>query len=175
MYNFSEVMSKNSNEVLLKIIIVNRFTYTPEAVEAAEIEISKRKINNLDEIKQRYISSNFQNFQEASLEQLNAICLNYKVEHKKKDAEIVYILEMGGIDYKTAKKIVNDLVLVQEEIDFKNADNDMLIGGIALAIGLVVTIFTFLNSANTGSYVVAWGAIIYGGMRFFKGTKNNKI
>ena len=82
---------------------------------------------------------------------------------------------MGGIDHKTAKEIVNDLVLVQEEIDFKNADNDMLIGGIALAIGLVVTIFTFLNSANTGSFVVAWGAIIYGGIRFSKGLKNNKM
>jgi hypothetical protein len=175
MNSFSSAMSKKNDEELLKIIIVERFSYTPEAIEAAESEISHRKIDNLEDLKKKFITNNFQNFQEASLEQLIEIALNYKVEHKKKDVEISYILEMGGIDQEAAKSIVHDLVQVQEEIDLKGADRDILIGGITLAIGLIVTFYTFSNSVNTGSYVVAWGAIIYGASRLFKGTKNKKM
>lgn len=49
------------------------------------------------------------------------------------------------------------------------ANNDVLVGGLWLFGGLAVTAFTYLGASGGGSYVVAWGAIIFGGLQFFRG------
>jgi hypothetical protein len=46
---------------------------------------------------------------------------------------------------------------------------NMLIGGIICVIGIVVTLGTMAASAGGGSYVVAWGAIVFGGLQFVRG------
>lgn len=49
---------------------------------------------------------------------------------------------------------------------------DMAIGGLICLIGLVVTIGTYAAASSSptgGRYTVAWGAIVFGGFRFFKG------
>lgn len=51
-------------------------------------------------------------------------------------------------------------------------DTDMLRGGITFVIGLVITIWTYASALNGGVYVVAWGAIIFGAIRFFRGMSN---
>jgi hypothetical protein len=47
----------------------------------------------------------------------------------------------------------------------------MLRGGIVCGIGIVVTVGSYITavSGHGGTYVVAWGAIIFGGIRFFAG------
>jgi hypothetical protein len=45
----------------------------------------------------------------------------------------------------------------------------MLVGGIWCAGGAVVTIITYQAAAAGGTYVVAWGAIIFGGIQFLRG------
>lgn len=42
---FSKVMSAKTNEELIKIVTVERESYTPQAVEAADYEIKKRNVN----------------------------------------------------------------------------------------------------------------------------------
>ena len=51
------------------------------------------------------------------------------------------------------------------------ANADLTVGGIWLAIGLLVTLGSYSLAANTGggSYVIASGAIIYGAIRLFRG------
>ncbi|QOV90146.1 hypothetical protein [Humisphaera borealis] len=49
---------------------------------------------------------------------------------------------------------------------------DMLVGGLICAVGLVITIGSYAaasSSSGGGGYVVAWGAILFGGIRFFRG------
>lgn len=49
---------------------------------------------------------------------------------------------------------------------------DMIIGAVICLIGIAVTFFTYTSAANNpggGTYVVAWGAIIFGAIRFFRG------
>jgi hypothetical protein len=49
---------------------------------------------------------------------------------------------------------------------------DMALGAIICIIGLVVTIGSYAaasGSSGGGSYVIAWGAIVFGAIRFFKG------
>lgn len=45
----------------------------------------------------------------------------------------------------------------------------MLIGGIVAAIGLVITIGSYAAATGGGTYVVTWGAIVFGGLQFFRG------
>jgi len=48
----------------------------------------------------------------------------------------------------------------------------MVIGGLICLVGIVVTVVSYSaasSSSRGGSYVVAWGAILFGGIRFFKG------
>lgn len=42
---FSKVMSAKTNEELIKIVTIERESYTPQAVEAADYEIKKRNVN----------------------------------------------------------------------------------------------------------------------------------
>jgi hypothetical protein len=48
-------------------------------------------------------------------------------------------------------------------------NKDVMQGGLWLAGGLVVTALTYSSASGGGSYVVAWGAIIFGGIQFFRG------
>jgi hypothetical protein len=46
----------------------------------------------------------------------------------------------------------------------------MIMGGVICAIGVVVTVVTYTAAENGGgTYVVAWGAIVFGAIRFFRG------
>lgn len=51
-------------------------------------------------------------------------------------------------------------------------NNDILYGGLICLAGIVITIGTMATAQHGGSYVVAWGAIIFGGIRFFRGLAN---
>ncbi len=55
------------------------------------------------------------------------------------------------------------------EILIQKSTGSMYKNGWIMAIGLAVTIFTFLAvSEKGGSYVVAWGAILFGGIGLFR-------
>ncbi len=48
----------------------------------------------------------------------------------------------------------------------------MAIGGIICLVGIVITVVSYgaaSGSSRGGRYVVAWGAILFGAIRFFKG------
>ncbi len=49
------------------------------------------------------------------------------------------------------------------------AKRDLLIGGLWCGGGLAVTLYTHVAASGGGTYVVAWGAIIFGGWQFVKG------
>jgi hypothetical protein len=45
----------------------------------------------------------------------------------------------------------------------------MVIGGLICIVGIVVTVGSFNAARAGGSYVVAYGAIIWGGFQFLRG------
>ncbi|MDI1481492.1 hypothetical protein [Polyangium sp. y55x31] len=47
---------------------------------------------------------------------------------------------------------------------------DMVVGGLWCVGGIAVTAITYASAANGGGrYVMAWGAIIFGGIQFVRG------
>jgi hypothetical protein len=51
-----------------------------------------------------------------------------------------------------------------------SGNTNMLIGGIVCVVGMVITVATYsAASEGGGRYVIAWGAIIWGAIQFFRG------
>jgi hypothetical protein len=46
---------------------------------------------------------------------------------------------------------------------------NIVLGGLLVGVGLVITVGTYAAAANGGTYVVAFGPIIFGGIRLLKG------
>jgi hypothetical protein len=76
-----------------------------------------------------------------------------------------------GIDTESARGIVSNLSRMRSEAIRKAALKNMAIGAAICVVGIIVTFGTYSAAAASsrgGSYVVAWGAIIFGGLRFFR-------
>jgi len=50
----------------------------------------------------------------------------------------------------------------------KKCDSSMIKNAIIFSVGIAITLITLMSSINGGTYVVAWGAILFGGIGFFR-------
>jgi hypothetical protein len=80
------------------------------------------------------------------------------------------VLRAQGFDAATASAIVERADAAKNERRVAGRRH-MILGGVICAIGIVVTIATYTAAENAGggSYVVAWGAIVFGAIRFVRG------
>ena len=66
--------------------------------------------------------------------------------------------------------------LTQDDIHLliNKSNRSMIINAAIFNIGFAVTMITFINASKGGSYFVAWGAIVFGGIGFFRayGSRN---
>jgi hypothetical protein len=89
----------------------------------------------------------------------------------KNNEELHKLLLSKGLDDTNSKLIIEKL----EEVSIKlknNFDSEMLTGGLVFCIGVFVTLATLNKGINGGSYIIAWGAILFGALRFYNGAKN---
>lgn len=66
------------------------------------------------------------------------------------------------------EKLITQLTAKDLEQLIEKSKSAMQKNGAILAIGLTVTLVTLFMAENGGSYVVAWGAILFGGIAFVK-------
>jgi len=57
----------------------------------------------------------------------------------------------------------------QVDVSMARAKRNMIVGGLWCGGGAAVTAVTYANASGGGTYVVTWGAIIFGGFQFLKG------
>ena len=75
-----------------------------------------------------------------------------------------------GIDAAQASQVVGDLREAQAEANREAGRRAMLSGALWCIGGIVVTAMTYQMAANGGGkYVIAWGAIVFGVIQFFRG------
>jgi hypothetical protein len=89
----------------------------------------------------------------------------------KSNWQVEDALVAKGLSKDAAVTIVNNLSKIRTSATRQAALKQMAIGAVICIIGLVVTFGTYSAAASSskgGSYVVAWGAIIFGGLRFFR-------
>ncbi len=85
-----------------------------------------------------------------------------------KDDVIHNKLVEKGLNAEAANVVIRNL----RQAKHKVAQRDMLIGAGFCIVGLIITIATYAAAASSrsgGTYVVAWGAIIFGALQFFRG------
>lgn len=96
------------------------------------------------------------------------------VHQQRAGDDVAEMLVQKGMDPDAAVTLVDSLQ--QQIIDAKRsrAQKDMLWGGLWFFGGLIVTFVTYSNASGGGSYMVAWGAILFGGIQFFRGVINSQ-
>jgi hypothetical protein len=88
------------------------------------------------------------------------------------DWQIGKALVEKGLNPEQAQIVIQKLHQVRAQVFRKAGMRDMLVGGGFCLLGLIVTIGTFsaaTSSPTGGRYIVAWGAIIFGAIQFFRG------
>lgn len=84
-------------------------------------------------------------------------------------AAIYEIVVKKGVDPATAQQMVDNVSKMKINPGKAEGRRDMLIGGLWIAGGLVITIGTYMAAQGGGRYLITYGPIIYGVIRFFKG------
>lgn len=87
----------------------------------------------------------------------------------KSPMEVEEALVDKGIERSTATIVVGKLTSAQTNVHKEEGTRNMMIGGLICLGGIVITAATYSAASGGGSYVVAWGAILFGAIRFFKG------
>jgi hypothetical protein len=175
----AENYSRMSDQELINLANNEGQELTPGALEALKKEFLKRGLDihiydSIGEKKQVLLRQNIEQAKgNASTEFTNSLW-NYAFDEKKDgktDKEIITGLMEKGVDEEHSLLIVKSLENKAKEL-VKAFDNQMLIGGLICGAGIVITVLTISAAQNGGSYVVAWGAIIFGAIRLFKGMSN---
>lgn len=78
-----------------------------------------------------------------------------------------------GLSPADAETVVTNVAAEMKKAKKKGGQKDMLYGALWCVGGIVVTIATYSAASNGGTYVVAYGAIIWGAIQFFKGLINS--
>ncbi len=91
---------------------------------------------------------------------------------RRPSEEVADMLVQKGLDRTTAYSIVDSMYTQLDDGKKERAKKDMIYGGLWFFGGIIVTIATYSAASGGGSYVVAWGAIIFGGFQFFRGIAN---
>ncbi len=88
----------------------------------------------------------------------------YLFSVKKSDDEVLYLLTQKGLSDGAAATIITGLH-AQYNSELRNkAKKDMLWGGVWFFGGIIATVADF--------GLIFWGAILFGGIQFFRGVSN---
>lgn len=87
----------------------------------------------------------------------------------KSDWAVEDALVERGLPRDAAKQVVNRLSQARTQAHSNASFNRMARGGIIFLIGAAVTLATYSAAQGGGTYVVAWGAILFGGFDFLAG------
>jgi hypothetical protein len=162
MIDFSKHMSSLTDEELLEIVIVKAFQYDEAAIEAANRELEKRHIPELEARKQQLISTYFHDLTNYADSDLKNYALLLKFKEKKSDKEVHHILKIGNLPEDRCKSLIEGFDSSATEIKGEASNSNVVYGALWFFGGIFVTFFSMSTSQDGGTYVVAFGAIIYG-------------
>ena len=174
-----ENYSRMSDIQLINLAKNEGLQLSDESLELLQIEFNKRNLS-LEFFENIKNEKHIQQLQEIESDNIkenekkeNSIWA-YAFDQKylgKNNEELHKLLISKGLDDTNSKLIIEKLEEVSTKLK-NNYDSEMITGGLVFCIGVFVTLATLNNSINGGSYIIAWGAILFGAMRFYNGAKN---
>jgi hypothetical protein len=85
------------------------------------------------------------------------------------DRQVESMLREKGLDAESAATVVSNLAEHREQARAKAGQGAMISGALWCIGGIAVTAITYQAASGGGTYVVAWGAILFGAIQFFRG------
>ena len=84
-------------------------------------------------------------------------------------AAIEQELAAKGLDAESAAIVVRNLKQALKSQKRSRGLRNMGIGALVCVVGVAITAATYSMASGGGHYVVAWGAVVFGGIQFLRG------
>jgi hypothetical protein len=108
-----------------------------------------------------------------AIEQIYNYASDLIIRQNRPDYEVVHLLQDKGLNESNAQLIVDKIVSQVNNAKRSKAKKDILYGALWCVGGIIITVGTYSAASNGGgSYVITWGAILFGGIQLFKGIIN---
>ena len=89
-------------------------------------------------------------------------------EGKSKD-KIQTELNAMGLNQETASVVIENVFRIRKKAHREAGARNILVGAAFCVGGIAVTALTYQMASGGGTFIVAWGAILFGGIQFVKG------
>ena len=107
--------------------------------------------------------------QQEMVNQIYGFTADMLYNQKKSVEETKAALIENGLRAEDADVVIANLQNQYKQKKREAGNKNMLYGALWCVGGLLVTILTYSAASDGGTYVVAWGAVIFGAIQFFKG------
>ena len=107
--------------------------------------------------------------QQEIVNQIYGFTADMLYNQKKSIEETKAALIENGLRAEEADVVIANLQNQYKQEKREAGNKNMLYGALWCVGGLLVTILTYSAASDGGTYVVAWGAVIFGAIQFFKG------
>ena len=107
--------------------------------------------------------------QQEIVNQIYGFTADMLYNQKKSIEETKAALIENGLRAEEADVVIANLQNQYKQEKRAAGNKNMLYGALWCVGGLLVTILTYSAASDGGTYVVAWGAVIFGAIQFFKG------
>lgn len=115
---------------------------------------------------------NEQQVPQESANQLYNYAAQLLTVEKKSPEEALRLMMEQGLDKESASVIIAHIRNEVKKIKKESGTKNMIYGALWLVGGTVVTVVTYSAASGGGTYFVAWGAIVFGGIQFVRGLIN---
>ncbi len=113
--------------------------------------------------------------QQKVVDQIYGFAANLMIKENKRAFTTKKALIEQGLNEEIANIVVSNIEQQIKSAKKSRASKDMIFGALWCVGGLIVTAVTYSSaSSGGGTYVVAWGAIIFGAIQFFRGVANSQ-
>lgn len=151
---------------------------TPEAFQILREEFKKRNldyshIESAEQTKIQIHEDKIQKIKESVADDFLKEIWKYIFDEKEKGASneiILKGLQERGVDEPHSSQMLTNFPAKVKEI-IGRSDTKMIGGGLSFIIGIFVTLGTYSQAMTSGgTYIVAWGAVVFGAIGFFSGS-----
>jgi len=170
-----ENYAQMTDEQLMHLAQTEGQDLTSEALSALHDEFLSRNLDTsvfgtVQDNKTIRQQNNIQKVKESAANEFTQAVWTYALDEKAggaTDEDIRKGLAAYGLDEEHATLITTSLENTAKE-GLATHKANMTRGAITCAVGLLITFWTMSAAQGGGTYVVAWGAIVFGAIRFFR-------
>jgi hypothetical protein len=78
-------------------------------------------------------------------------------------------LHSMGLNQETASVVIENVFRLRKKAHREAGARNLLVGAAWCVGGIVVTALTYQMASGGGTFIVAWGAVLFGGIQFLRG------